>query len=86
MDADDPKLTPYPGTRRATLPEIVAGLARQIDEGFTPVVADVYTQSNANAIDPREMRRLAALCDARQLPVEAARIRRWLGESGVNQR
>ncbi len=77
MDAHHPipRLTPRPD---AKLRDIIAILARQIDEGFTPVVADVLAQSNTNAIDPREMRRLADLCEARQLPVEAARIRRWL--------
>jgi hypothetical protein len=71
---DKERLAPRP----ATLPEIVACLARQIAEGFTPVVDDMATHPNRNAIDRAEMQRLADLCDARHFPVEAARIRRWL--------
>lgn len=67
-----PRLLPRP----APLEEVVACLARQIADGSTPIVDDMATQ--ADAIDLEEMRRLAALCDARDLPVEAARIRRWL--------
>lgn len=63
--------------RRAyPLAEVVACLARQIADGSTPIVDDMGI--SPYAIDLQELRRLAALCDARQLPIEAARIRRWL--------
>jgi len=34
----------------------------------------------AHAIDIEELQRLVALCETRDLPVEAERIRRWLGD------
>ena len=61
---------------RASLREIVACLARQIDDGSLPIVDDMRIQSPG--IDRDELQRLAALCDSRCLPHEAARIRRWI--------
>lgn len=67
-------------TRRAyPLAEIVACLAHQIADGFSPIVDDMVTAPDPYAIDLEEMRRLAQLCEDRHLPIEAARIRRWLG-------
>ena len=69
-----PRLVPRP----PSLPEIVACLARQIADGYTPIVDDMFAHPDRNAIDLTEMRRLADLCDARGFPADAARIRRWL--------
>lgn len=62
--------------RPATLQAIIRCLARQIADGSTPIVD--HMDAAPHGIDLAEMRRLADLCDARQLPAEAARIRRWL--------
>jgi len=72
----DPTLRSTP--RPAMPQEIVACLARQIADGSTPIVDDMGTHPDHDAIDLAEMRRLADLCDARGYPTEAARIRRWL--------
>lgn len=52
-------------TRRTRLSAAVAKMAHQIDTGAitTSVV---------------ELDALAQLCDAHQLPIEAARVRRWI--------
>lgn len=63
---------PYP------LQEIIACLAHQIADGFTVIVDDMFATNDQFAIDINELRRLAQLCLDRQLPIEAARIRRWL--------
>lgn len=62
-----------------TLKEIVDCLARQIDDGSLPIVQDMEIE--CPGIDCHELQRLAALCDARRLPLQAARIRRWCGPS-----
>lgn len=76
MAPSGPVPQPTAAERAAYLRNVVECLARQIAEGETPIVDDMFTE--ANAIDLEEMRRLAALCDERGLPAEAARIRRWL--------
>ena len=56
---------------------VVASLARMIAEDELPIVDDMWTVEKG--IDLPELRRLAEWCDDRNLHVEAARIRRWLG-------
>jgi hypothetical protein len=73
---------PTPHQRRTRhLQTVVECLANQIADGSTPIVDDLFTHPDRDAIDLEEMRRLAQLCEDRHLPIEAARIRRWLSEA-----
>jgi hypothetical protein len=68
--------------RRRQLADVVTGLAWMIAVGdldLVPREIDTLQTSDPNkAISIENLQEIAQLCDARHLPMEAARIRRWL--------
>jgi hypothetical protein len=63
-------LSPVPdwrAERRQRLAYQVHRLAHQLANGNRPIVIE-------------ELRDIAAICDSQHLPIEAARIRRWMGD------
>ncbi len=58
---------------------VIESLAWMIADGTLTLVPDMWAD-DGQVIDIQELQRLAALCDDRHLPIEAARIRRWLGQ------